>query len=401
MPTSFRRKFLFASLYFSEGAPIGFLWWALPTRLRASGLEVGDITSLLGILVLPWAFKFLGAPFIDIVRSRRWPLRAWIASCQVLMGVFLLPTLLLDWRADFALIATLLILHAVAAATQDVAVDAYALAVVPVEQRGSINAWMQAGMLIGRSIFGGGALLLDARIGPAATIVLLVTAIWSSLAVLVLAGEPEPARPPGTIAARGRAFLAVLRDVLRRRTTWLVLAFAAIGGAGFESVGLLVGPYLLDRGFSSEQIGGFLFLPTVAAMILGALVAGRRADRYDRRREAGLALVLMAATILALAAFDARAPWVTLALLALLLFHWRVHDRVVCALHGHDRSPPGRHATERLHVGDQPLRIGIGVRGRRAGHLARLRPGLFRDGDGVARRAPGAVAAAAQRRWGR
>ncbi len=320
MPTSLRRKILFASLYFSEGAPIGFLWWALPTRLRASGLEVGDITSLLGILVLPWAFKFLGAPFIDIVRSRRWPLRAWIASCQILMGVFLLPTLLLDWRADFALIATLLILHAVAAATQDVAVDAYSLAVVPVEQRGSINAWMQTGMLIGRSLFGGGALLLDARIGPAATIVLLVAAIWSSLAVLVIAGEPEPARPPGTIVTRGCAFLAVLREVLRRRTTWLVLAFAAIGGAGFESVGLLVGPYLLDRGFSSEQIGGFLFLPTVAAMILGALVAGRRADRFDRRREAGLALVLMAATILALAAFDALAPWVTLALLALLYF---------------------------------------------------------------------------------
>ena len=320
MPTSFRRKFLFASLYFSEGAPIGFLWWALPTRLRASGLEVGDITSLLGILVLPWAFKFLGAPFVDIVRSRRWPLRAWIASCQILMGVLLLPTLLLDWRADFALIATLLILHAVAAATQDVAVDAYALAVVPVEQRGSINAWMQAGMLIGRSIFGGGALLLDARIGPAATIVLLVAAIWSSLAVLVIAGEPEPARPPATLATRGRAFLAVLREVLRRRTTWLVLMFGAIGGAGFESVGLLVGPYLLDRGFSAEQIGGFLFLPTVAAMILGALVAGRHSDRSDRRHAVALSLVLMAATILLLAALDAPGSWLTLVLLGLLYF---------------------------------------------------------------------------------
>jgi PAT family beta-lactamase induction signal transducer AmpG len=315
-----RRKVLFASLYFSEGAPIGFLWWALPTKLRASGLEVGEITGLLGILVLPWAFKFLGAPFIDVLRTPRWPLRAWIASCQVIMGLFLLATLLLDWREDFALIATLLMLHAVSAATQDVAVDAYALAVVPVEQRGAINAWMQAGMLVGRSLFGGGALLLDARVGPSATIVLLVVAIWSSLAVLAVAGEPEPARPEVALATRRRGFLTAVAEVLRGRTTWLVLAFAAIGGAGFESVGLLVGPYLLDRGFGSEQIGAFLFLPTVAAMILGAFVAGRRADRFDRRREVGLTLILLAVTILLLSGWDAHGGWVTLLLLALLYF---------------------------------------------------------------------------------
>lgn len=315
-----RRKLLFASLYFSEGAPIGFLWWALPTKLRAAGLDVGEITGLLGILVLPWALKFLGAPFIDVVRTARWPLRAWIASCQIIMGLFLLATLRFDWRDDFALVATLLILHAVFAATQDVAVDAYALAVVPIEQRGSVNAWMQTGMLIGRSIFGGGALLLDARVGPSATVVLLVAAIWWSLAVLVFAGEPEPARAEVRMAVRRRAFLAALMEVVRGPTTWLVILIAAIGGAGFESVGLLVGPYLLDRGFTSEQIGAFLFLPTVAAMIFGALVAGRRADRFDRRREVGLALGLMAVTILGLAALDARGSWVTLVLLGLLYF---------------------------------------------------------------------------------
>jgi predicted MFS family arabinose efflux permease len=109
-------------------------------------------------------------------------------------------------------------------------------------------------------------------------------------------------------------------EVVRGPTTWLVILIAAIGGAGFESVGLLVGPYLLDRGFTSEQIGAFLFLPTVAAMIFGALVAGRRADRFDRRREVGLALGLMAVTILGLAALDARGSWVTLVLLGLLYF---------------------------------------------------------------------------------
>ena len=32
------RRLLFAALYFSEGAPIGFIWWALPTRLASGGM---------------------------------------------------------------------------------------------------------------------------------------------------------------------------------------------------------------------------------------------------------------------------------------------------------------------------------------------------------------------------
>jgi len=316
-----RHRVLFAALYFSEGAPIGFLWWALPTRLRAAGVEVGDITALLGILVLPWAFKFLAAPLIDIVRTPRWPLRAWIASCQVAMGLFLLATLRLDWSADYRLIAALLFLHAVSAAAQDVAVDAYALSVVAPEQRGAINGWMQAGMLTGRSIFGGGALLLDARVGTHATILMLVAAIWASLAVLAVFGAPErPALHGETLAARGRDFLGALGEVLRRRSTWFVLGFAAIGGAGFESVGLLVGPYLLDLGFSQAQIGAFLFLPTVLAMMAGALVVGTLADRVDRRHAAGATLILMTAAILALGAFTAPPASITLTLLLVVYF---------------------------------------------------------------------------------
>ena len=38
-----RRRLLFASLYFSEGAPIGYLWWALPTKLRAAGADIEQI----------------------------------------------------------------------------------------------------------------------------------------------------------------------------------------------------------------------------------------------------------------------------------------------------------------------------------------------------------------------
>jgi len=65
LATPLGRRVLFTLLYLSEGAPIGFIWWAMPTRLRAAGVSVEEITWLTAILVLPWTFKWLWAPVID------------------------------------------------------------------------------------------------------------------------------------------------------------------------------------------------------------------------------------------------------------------------------------------------------------------------------------------------
>ena len=83
--TPTRRKILFASLYLSEGAPIGFIWLALPTRLRAHDVPVEQITWLAAVLVLPWTFKFTWAPLVDLLRSRHWTLRHWIVAAQTVM----------------------------------------------------------------------------------------------------------------------------------------------------------------------------------------------------------------------------------------------------------------------------------------------------------------------------
>jgi PAT family beta-lactamase induction signal transducer AmpG len=101
-----------------------------------------------------------------------------------------------------------------------------------------------------------------------------------------------------------------------------VLAFAAIGGAGFEAVGILAGPYLVDQGFSTRQVGAFLFLPTVAAMLAGAIMAGRFSDRLGRVPAAAVTLIGLAVIIIGVAWADPS--WlggaVTLGLLTLFYF---------------------------------------------------------------------------------
>jgi hypothetical protein len=150
-----RRRLFFLLLYLSEGAPIGYLWWALPTRLRNEGVAIDEVTALTAMLTVPWSIKFLWAPLVDVFSSGRLGPRSWILASQILMGLSLLPLLVLDPATQLSWLTASLLAHSIFASTQDVAIDALAVRSVPAGERGGITGWMQVGMLAGRSLFGG------------------------------------------------------------------------------------------------------------------------------------------------------------------------------------------------------------------------------------------------------
>jgi len=275
-----------------------YLWWYLPTVLRADGVPVEEIAALTSALALPWALKFLWAPAVDLLRGPRWGLRGWILSTQALMVLAFLPLLFLDLRADFAAVAAFLLAHAFAASLQDVAVDALAIGATPEEERGSLNGWMNAGHLGGRALLSGGALALSAVLGPRAVVGILMAIVGSS-AVLVLLCRPPPAALRG--AAALREFGANLRAAARRRSTWAGLAFALVAAAGFEAAGGLGGPFLVDRGLPKEFVGALYGGPFVAGMVIGGLAGGRASDRLGRRGAVAAGQAAFALLVLAIA----------------------------------------------------------------------------------------------------
>jgi MFS family permease len=312
---------LFTALYVSEGGPIGFIWWALPTMLRKAGVEVPRITALTALLILPWMFKFLWAPLVDAGRTPRWGFRAWIISAQLAMGLSLLPLIWLDPVGHFSWWAALLLLHAFCAATQDVAIDALAINSVPMEQRGTLNGCMQAGMLVGRSVFGGGALLVASTFGTRWVIVALIACIWISL-VFVL-GAKESAEQ-GSVKHRLADFRRHLASAARRKKTWLGLAFALTAAAGFEATGQLAGPFLVDRGVPEKTIGIFFGVVVVGATLIGGLIGGRLSDRWGRIPAVAVFVVGFVTMIVGLAVSDMSAgepkPAVLMAWLAGMYF---------------------------------------------------------------------------------
>lgn len=292
------RRVLFAMLYFSEGAPVGFIWYALPARLKSLGVAIDEVTGFTAVLVLPWALKFLWAPAIDACQTPRWTLRHWILAAQSVMVVTLLPLAWLDLATQRDLILRCLLVHAVAAATQDAAIDALCIRVTDVAERGRLNGWMQAGTLVGRALLGGGALILFDRLGQTG-VVSLLAATTAVSALFVLKARIPPRRQSPDLPQTAR-FSMALSAALRLPWTWLGLGFALLGGAAFEALGAVTGPMLIDSGYSEQAVGFLQLLPVIAAMVAGSLTGGWLADRFGHLRVVAVALVVVALNVSAI-----------------------------------------------------------------------------------------------------
>lgn len=303
LATPRRRKILFAALYFSEGAPIGFIWVALLTRMKSAGVSIESITWLAAVVVLPWTFKFAWAPLVDGLQTRWWTLKHWLITAQCVMGATLLPLLWLDLVSDFDIIALLLVGHALAAATQDVSIDALCISSTRPSERGEYNGWMQAGMLAGRAFMGGGALLIAELVGDRAVVLILVAVTTSSMVLVML--SRLPAVPEETsIGGRVGEVMGGLAQAVRQRNTWLGLLFALLGGAVFKALEVVLGPFLLARCYTKAQIGQFTAGPMILCMILGSITGGLLVDRIGHRRFVAISLLFVIACVANLAVSD-------------------------------------------------------------------------------------------------
>src|SRR3990172_5874522 len=134
-----RRTAVVSLLSFSSGLPLGLVWIAIPTWMAREGVDI-KIIGLFTLAQAPWTFKFLWSPLMDryavpipgFGRKLGWTLAMQVALCGLTLGLAGLAG-----HPDAVwLIGALTLAIAFASASQDIAIDAYAVEVLRPDEQG-------------------------------------------------------------------------------------------------------------------------------------------------------------------------------------------------------------------------------------------------------------------------
>lgn len=268
------------ALYLVQGMPFGFQATALPIYLRQQGISVTAI-GFLGVLSLPWLLKALWAPLVDrygserLGRRKSWilPLQAAQALVCVGAGSVALPGAL-PWLLGLVFAMNLL------AATQDIAVDGWAVDTLREHELGLGNAVQVVGYKLGMLTGGGLLVWASGSIGWSGLFLTMAAVNLLVLGVAVVAREPTRATSSGPKSELGH----VLRDLVSALrvpgTGWLLL-FVATYKLGESMSDVLYKPFLIDAGVAPERIGLWVGTWGMLASLLGTVSGGVLASRVS------------------------------------------------------------------------------------------------------------------------
>lgn len=270
---SSRRTAAVVLLSFSSGLPLGLVWYSIPDWMRSIGVDI-RVVGLFTLAQAPWAFKVLWSPLMDRYVPPFWGRRrGWMAITQVALAVLGLMLAGVGRQPDAIwVVGALGLAVALASASQDIAIDAYAVEVLRKEEQGAAVgariALYRAAMLVA----GGGAISLASRLGWPAVNVLLALLYLPILLITWWAPEPEEK----TIAPR------TLRDAvwhpflgfLARHRALEMLAFVLLYKLTEQLTQALTRPFLIDMGYNADERGIALATVGMAATIAGAFIGG-------------------------------------------------------------------------------------------------------------------------------
>jgi len=283
---------LLTFLYVVQGIPMGLVFGALPFLLKQN-LAYWQI-GVFALSGYPYSLKLLWSPIVDSCFFASFGRRkTWIVPMQFISGFTMiwLSYSIDQWMSDgdlniysFTFVFTLLVF---CCATQDVAVDSLAIALLPVHKRALCSTVQTLGLQIG--FFSSSSIFLALNSVDfcnnylrwhAASEPLLSLShyfwFWGWLFVLftvylcVAFKEPAPpAAPLGALAVYRQALQVIQLKPVQRLA--FVLLFVKLGLIVFDAATLLI---LLDKGFGTSNVALFAIID-FPLQILIALFAAR------------------------------------------------------------------------------------------------------------------------------
>jgi PAT family beta-lactamase induction signal transducer AmpG len=270
-------------LSFSSGLPLGVVWLAIPAWMARVGVDI-KVIGLFTLAQAPWTFKLLWSPWMD-----RFPppflgrKRGWILIGQVaLFAVTLWLAGVSDHPEAVWVIGALALAMAFASATQDIAIDAYAVEVLHRDEQGLASGLRTALYRAAMLVAGGAAITLAAETSWTLVNALLALLYLPFMVVTVLAPEPESLpSPPRTLR---EAVWGPFVGFLAQHRSLEILGFVVLYKLGDNLTQSLTGPFLVQTGFDDFDVGLARTTIGQVASIAGTLVGGVLTDRMGLGR---------------------------------------------------------------------------------------------------------------------
>ena len=273
--------------WFAMGLPNLVLGGTVASLLYKSlGYSDGQIAFWTGIIVLPWSFKPLWGPFMELYKTKKFYIQLSQIACGVL---FALSVLSLYTAIFFPLSVTLFFLIAFFGATQDMAADGIYLSELSASDQARFVGWQGTFYNVAKLFSNGGMVFLAGILIPiigdrdAWAVVLAIYAIIM-LALGMYNRRVLPDSTTDRTVTSTREVWITLKDVMvsffRKKHIWAGILFIVLYRFA-EGQGIKIMPLFLKAtraagglGLSEATVGLLTGIYGTAAFVLGSLAAG-------------------------------------------------------------------------------------------------------------------------------
>ena len=256
-----------------SGLPLGLVLIALPAWLALEGVDVKTI-GFVTLAQAPWTFKFAWSPLLDryappfLGRKRGW---AVLAQGALLISTAALAVVATQPERVW-LIAGVSLLIAFASASQDIALDAYAVEVLRVEEQGVAAGARSA---VSRfAMFLSGRVVITAAKYLSWPVLFGIQAVTYIPAAILMFFSPEPEEAPPPPKTLREAVWQPFVAFLRQHRAVEIAVFLVLYKFGDNLAYALVSPFLVQVGFDKMDIGVASGTIGLIGTIVGAIAGG-------------------------------------------------------------------------------------------------------------------------------
>ncbi len=279
------------SLYFVQGLPYIAVNILSVIMFKNLGMSNTDLAYYTGLLYLPWVVKPFWAPFVDIIRTKRW----WTVAMQLFIGLcFCALALLLPFQATTKCLLAVFWILGLASATHDIAADGFYMKALNESKQsmfvGIRSTFYRCAMVFGQGVLVMIAGVLETTLGDVPKAWGITFAILSTFFLLVsfyhilVLPRPQVDRSINQedldVFTLFKSFINAFTSFFKIKGIGVAILFILFYRLPEAQLTKMINPFLLDArelgglGMTTLQAGFVYGTIGVIALLLGGILGG-------------------------------------------------------------------------------------------------------------------------------